>query len=195
MNKKTRELITYMAVFTFCMFFVSHSASAQNNWSNAMEFAAKNVQPKPEEQTTAWTGSTQVPARPDEASSRGLAGSWRVVILPGTPNQFFSLMKFDEKGTMTDVSSSPGNTASVGVWEKTHGTGNNAAMFELFLDSNNDGAVDLRFRVRLTIHVSDRDTLSGTSTLEVRTLDGGTLVAGPFAGIPLSGSRMKVLSE
>ncbi len=125
----------------------------------------------------------------------GLQGAWRVTIGPGTPQQFFSLMEFNKGGTMTEVSSFPGNTTSNGVWKKIRGQGNFAATFELFFDSDLDGINDGRFRVRLTIHLSDDDSISGTSTLDVLTLDGGTQLAGPFPGIPLEGRRMRVVRE
>jgi hypothetical protein len=131
----------------------------------------------------------------DEKSKSSLEGTWRVTILPGTPNQFFSLMEFNKGGTMTEASSIAANTTSIGVWKKISGHGNFAATFELFFDSDSDGVIDSRYRVRLTIQLLDDDTITGTSTIEVLTLDGTTPVAGPFSGIPLGGTRMKVMRE
>lgn len=131
----------------------------------------------------------------DERETPNLQGTWRVTVLPGTPNQFFSLMEFNKGGTMTEAASTPRHTTSIGVWKKIRGQGNFAATFELFEDSNSDGSFDSRLRVRLTIHLSDDDTITGTSTIDVLTLDGTTQVAGPFPGFPLEGTRMRVMRE
>ncbi len=132
----------------------------------------------------------------DERVTPSLQGTWRVTVLPGTPNQFFSLMEFNKGGTMTEEASTPRHTTSIGVWRKIRGHGNFAATFELFEDSNSDGSFDSRLRVRLlTIHISDDDTITGTSTIDVLTLDGTTQVAGPFPGFPPEGTRMRVIRE
>jgi len=131
----------------------------------------------------------------DEKLKSSLEGTWRVTVSPGTPQQFFSLMEFNKGGTMTEEASTPRHTTSIGVWKKIRGHENYAATFELFQDSNSDGSFDLRLRVRLTIHLLDDDTIIGTSTIDVLTLDGTTQVAGPFSGIPLEGTRMTVMPE
>jgi hypothetical protein len=131
----------------------------------------------------------------DKRVTPSLQGTWRVTVNPGTPNQFFSLVEFNEGGTMTEEASTPRHTTSIGVWKKIGGHGNFAVTFELFLDSNSDGSFDSRIRVRQTIHLLDDDTITGTSTVDVLTLDGTTQVAGPFPGIPLEGTRMKVMRE
>ena len=95
---------------------------------------------------------------------------------------------------MTEEASSPGHTTSIGVWKRTNGH-DYAATFELFQDSNGDGLFDLRLRVRLTIHLVDGDTISGSSTIDILTLDGTTQIAGPFAGLPLEGTRFRVIPE
>lgn len=81
------------------------------------------------------------------------------------------------------------------MWKKIRGHGNFAATFELFFDSDSNGLFDSRYRVRQTIHLSDDDTFTGTLTIDVLTLDGTTQVAGPFPGIPLEGTRMRVMRE
>jgi hypothetical protein len=124
-----------------------------------------------------------------------LQGTWRVTVNPGTPQQFFSMMVFNEGGTMTEANSTPRKTVSSGVWKKLRGHGNFAATFEVFQDNNGDGSFDSRIRVRLTIHLLDDDSIAGTSTVDVLTLDGTTQVAGPFPGIPLEGTRMRVMRE
>lgn len=130
----------------------------------------------------------------DESINPRLQGTWRVTVLPGTPFQFFSLMTFNKGGTMVEEASTPRHTTSIGAWKKIQ-SGDFAATFELFEDSNSDGAFDTRLRVRLTIHLQDVETFTGTSTIDVLTLDGNTQVAGPFSGLPLEGKRMKVLPE
>jgi hypothetical protein len=131
----------------------------------------------------------------DEKAPPSLQGTWRVIVNPGGPNQFFSLVAFNKGGTMTEEASSPKHTTSIGAWKKISGDGNYAAIFEVFLDSNSDGLFDARIRVRQTIHVSEDDTLTGTSTVDVLTLDGTTQLAGPFSGIVFEGKRMNVLPE
>jgi hypothetical protein len=131
----------------------------------------------------------------DEGVTPSLQGTWRVAVNTGTPNQFFSLMEFNKGGTMTEANSTPRKTTSSGVWKRIRGHGNFAATFELFQDSDSDGSFDSRLRVRLTIHLLDNDTITGTSTVDVLTLDGTTQVAGPFPGIPLEGTRMRVMRE
>jgi hypothetical protein len=131
----------------------------------------------------------------DEKVTPSLHGTWRVTVLPGSPNQFFSLMEFNEGGTMTEEASTPKHTTSIGVWKKIRGQEDFAATFEAFLDSNSDGLFDSRIRVRLTIQLLDEDTFTATSTVDVLTLDGTTQVAGPFPGIPLEGKKMRVMHE
>jgi hypothetical protein len=125
-----------------------------------------------------------------------LVGTWRLTVA-GTPQQFFSLTVFNRGGTVTNTNSIPGPRTTIfsGVWKKIRGHGNFAATFEDFEDSNSDGAFDRRVRVRLTIHLLDDDTLTGTGTADVLTLDGTTHVAGPFPGIPFNGTRMHVVPE
>ena len=131
----------------------------------------------------------------DERETPNLQGTWRVTLLPGAPNQFFSLMEFNEGGTMTEANSIAANTTAIGVWKKIRGHRKFATTFELFFDSDSDGVIDSRYRVRTTIHLTDDDTFTGAGTIDVLTLDGTTLVAGPFPGIPLEGTRMKVMRE
>jgi hypothetical protein len=131
----------------------------------------------------------------DEGVKPSLQGTWRVTVNSGSPQQFFSLMEFNKGGTMTEEASTPRHTTSIGVWKKISGHENFVATFELFQDSNSDGSFDLRIRVRLSIQLLDDDTFTGTSTVDVLTLDGTVQVAGPFPGIPLEGNRMRVRQE
>ncbi|MCM3903521.1 MAG: hypothetical protein ND866_17595 [Pyrinomonadaceae bacterium] len=131
----------------------------------------------------------------DDEETPSLQGNWRVTVNPGTPQQFFSLMQFNQGGTMTEANSTPGKSMSSGVWKKIRGHRNFAATFEIFQDGDSDGSFDSRIRVRLTIHLLDDDTIAGTSTIDVLTLDGTTQLAGPFPGIPLEGTRMRAMRE
>jgi len=132
----------------------------------------------------------------DERATPSLQGTWRVTVNSGTPHQFFSLIVFNKGGTMTEANSStPRITASGGVWKKIRGLGNFAATFEQFHDSDADGSFDSRNRIRLTIHLSDDDTITGTATVDVLTLDGTTQVAGPIPGLTFAGQRMRVVRE
>jgi hypothetical protein len=124
-----------------------------------------------------------------------LVGTWRITINPGTPQQVFGLTVFNKGGTMTVTNSIPRITINSGVWKKIPGHGNFAATFEDFEDSNSDGAFDSRAPVRVTMHLLDDDTITGTGTVDVLTLDGTTHVAGPFPGIPFEGKRMHVVPE
>lgn len=138
--------------------------------------------------------SNAVVAHSQDEGMASLEGTWRVTVLPGTPSQFFSLMQFNKSGAMTEEASSPGHTTSIGTWKRIQGH-DFGATFELFHDSDSDGLFDKRLRVRITIQMVDADTITGTSTVDVLTLDGTSQVAGPFPGLPLSGKRMSVIPE
>ncbi len=133
-------------------------------------------------------------AGPDDESPHALQGTWRVVGFPGTPNQFYATMAFNEGGTLTAiVDSGSGISTAIGVWRRIR-PGEFAATFENFFDSNANGSYDLRFRVRMTIRLSDHDTWTASATLEVVSRDGTTVVGGPVS-IPHEGTRMRVVRE
>ena len=69
-----------------------------------------------------------------------------------------------------------------------------AVTFEDFVDSDFDTNFDIRIRVRLTAFL-ENDTLVGTATIEVRTLDNSQLIAGPFPGNTFEATRMTVIPE
>ena len=69
---------------------------------------------------------------------------------------------------------------------------NFAAMLEDLADLNSDSVFDSRRRIRFTIDV-DGDTISGTSTVEVFTLDFTTLLFTAFD--TFEGTRMTVIQE
>jgi hypothetical protein len=126
----------------------------------------------------------------------GLVGAWRITVFPGTPSEHFSVMTVNRGGTMTDrFASGPGMSVASGVWTRIAGPGNFATTFEGFMDTDSDGFFDQRFRVRLTIQLLDGDMLTFTGTTESLTLDGTTVLAGPFPGILGQGTRMHVIPE
>ena len=81
----------------------------------------------------------------------------------------------------------------IGVWQRIAGHDTYAVTLEAFDDDNLDGIFDSRLQIRLTFQVDD-DTLIGTATVDVFTVDGKTLlVSNP--GFILVGTRMTVIPE
>ncbi len=122
-----------------------------------------------------------------------VVGTWRVTINPG-PTEFPVYFVFNKGNTMTERASVVFGSKGSGVWEKIDkdDDANFAGMFEDFLDFDSDSVYDFRRRIRLTIHV-DGDTISGTTTVEVFTLDFTTLL---FTGFDtFEGTRMTVIRE
>ena len=132
----------------------------------------------------------------DDEDAR-LVGTWRTTVrFPGIPNEFFTLMAFNPGGTMTDrIADTPRTSLGTGVWKKLRGHGRFAVTFDVFEDTDSDGFFDRRLLVRLTIHLVDGDTLTATGTIDALTLDGTTLLAGPFPGALIKGTRMRVMRE
>ena len=132
----------------------------------------------------------------DDDDSR-LVGTWRTTVLfPGVPNEFSTLMVVNPGGTMTDrIADTPRTSIASGVWKRLRGHSRFAATFEVFEDTDSDGFFDRRLRVRSTIQLVDDDTFTATNTLDVLTLDGATLTAGPFSGIVQEATRMRVIRE
>ena len=122
-----------------------------------------------------------------------LVGTWReTLIFPGLPNEFSDLIAFHADGTVTErFVSGPGSTA-MGVWKKV-GRGTFAVTFENFEDRDGDGNFDMRFRVRLTYHVIDRNTLTATATVDHLSVDGTP--ESSFSGITIQATRMRVMRE
>jgi hypothetical protein len=135
-----------------------------------------------------------VAGRNDERPTLSLQGTWQVVGFPGTPSQFFVMTVFNEGGTMTEVLSSGGVSSTSGVWKQIRGDANFAATSQNFFDSDANGSFDLRFRTRQTIHLSDHNTLTGTITVEIVSLDGTTVLSEPVQ-VPIEGTRMRVVRE
>ena len=123
-----------------------------------------------------------------------IVGTWRIAVNPPEGEDFFSLMVFDKGNTMTErVSLSRGLSMGSGLWERIAGHNQFAATFEAFSDDDLDGVFDTRERLRLTIQIDD-DTLSGTATLDIFSLD-GTILFFSIPGVILEGTRMTVIPE
>jgi len=129
----------------------------------------------------------------DEAA---LVGTWRdSIVFPGLPIEFFEVVAFHEDGTLTErFGSGPGLSAGIGVWKKV-GRGTFAVTLENFEDTNHDGTFDVRYRIRATYHVVDRDTVTGTATSDTFSVDGTTQIGPSFPGITFQGTRMRVIPE
>ena len=132
----------------------------------------------------------------DDRDDATLVGTWRqTVIFPGVPIEFSDLTAFHEDGTLTErFGTGPGLSAGIGVWKKI-GRGTFAVTFENFEDTNHDGTFDVRFRIRATYHVIDRDTLTATGTSDTLSVDGTTELAPPFPGATIQATRMRVMPE
>lgn len=126
-----------------------------------------------------------------------LVGTWRESItFPGVPIEFFDLIAFNADGTVIErfgsVVDGPSITVSIGVWKKV-GRGTFAVTMENFSDNNRDGNFDVRFRLRATYHVIDRDHVSATVTGDTLSVD-GTTEFGSFSAT-IEGTRMRVIPE
>jgi hypothetical protein len=146
----------------------------------------------------ALPGTAAVADDPDR-SVMSLVGTWRESIMfPGVPIEFFDLIAFNADGTLTERFGSrvdgPGLSEGIGVWTKV-GADTFAATFENFADTDGDGLFDVRFRIRLTVHVVDRDVLSATGTSDTLSVDGNTELGSPSSGITIRGTRMRVMPE
>jgi hypothetical protein len=125
-----------------------------------------------------------------------LIGAWRQsIIFPGVPVEFFDVIAFHEDGTVTEqFGNRSDGSAGIGVWKKV-GRGTFAVTFENFGDRNHDGTFDVRFRIRLTYHVIDRNTLTATGTSDTFSVDGTTEIAPSFPGVTIQATRMHVVRE
>jgi hypothetical protein len=128
-----------------------------------------------------------------------LVGTWReTVSFPGVPIEFVDLIAFHEDGTLTERLASPVDgpalSTSIGVW-KSVGRRTFAAVLENFSDTDGDGLWDVRFRIRLTFRLVDRNTLTGTATSDTLSVDGTTQFGPSFPGITIQGTRMRVIRE
>ncbi len=134
-------------------------------------------------------------ASPPSATSRStIVGTWRLAVSSPVAGDFFSLTVFDKRNTMTDNASlDAGTSLGSGVWEKIGGHDTYAGMFEAWNDPDLDGTYDTRAQIRLTLQVDD-DTLTGTATVDILTLDGTFLIVS-IPGFIVEGTRMTVIPE
>ena len=132
----------------------------------------------------------------DNDRDEALVGTWREsIIFPGVPIEFFNLIAFHEDGTVTErFGSGPGLSAGIGVWKKI-GRGTFAVTFDNFEDRDHDGTFDVRFRIRATYRVVDRNTLAATGTSDTFSVDGTTELAPSFPGATIRATRMHVVRE
>ncbi len=123
-----------------------------------------------------------------------IVGTWRFVVSPPQGEDFFTVTVFDKRNTMTDNASLHGGTSlGSGVWERIAGHDTYAGMFEAWNDDDLDGTYDTRAQIRLTLQVDD-DTLTGTATVDIFTLDGTFLIVS-IPGFIVEGTRMTVIPE
>jgi hypothetical protein len=129
------------------------------------------------------SGAAQAP------ETASLIGGWRVTADVGGETSYLVLI-VNEGGTVS-LRAMDGDKAD-GVWIRT-GRRAFALTVEEFDDVDGDGA-DERYRSRVTIQLSDRNTLSGTFTIDELTLDGSAVVEMEGQGT-LAGTRMIVVRE
>jgi len=144
----------------------------------------------------------------DDDDGESLVGTWRFTVSePG--GGFFSLTTFHADNTLIDRPSTSTTVGlGVGVWEAIGGDDDDdsdsdsdsdsdqsgyAATFDSFIDSDFDNNFDIRARIRLTVYV-ENDTLAGTGTIEIRTLDGSQLLV-LIPGATFEATRMTVIPE
>ena len=128
-----------------------------------------------------------------------LIGTWReTIVFPGVPIDFVDLIAFNADGALNERFASrvdgPALSDSIGVWKKV-GRGTFAATLENFSDTDGDGRWDVRFRIRLTYHVVDRDHVTATATSDTLSVDGTTQLGPSFPGAIIQGTRMRVIRE
>ena len=136
---------------------------------------------------------TVAASRPPLSAGAKIVGTWRLAV-SHEAGDFFSLTEFDKRGTMTDNASlHAGTSLGSGVWEKIDGDDTYAGMFEAWNDDGSGGTYDTRAQIRLTLQVDD-DTLTGTATVDIFTLDGTFLIVS-IPGFIVEGTRMTVIPE
>ena len=140
----------------------------------------------------------------DDDDGESLVGTWRFTVSePG--GGFFSLTTFHADNTLIDRPSTSTTVGlGVGVWEAIGDDDDDdsdsdsdqsgyAATFDSFIDSDFDTDFDIRARIRLTVYV-ENDTLAGTGTIEIRSLDGSQLFV-LIPGATFEATRMTVIPE
>ena len=132
----------------------------------------------------------------DNADAKGgqkLVGTWRVTYLEPDGRETNWIVVHHKDNTTTGISPFRQDTSFAGLWEKISGD-DYSNTIEWLHGRDEDGMADTRFRGRNTVHL-DGDTISGTTTLDVLSLDGTMVVAEPFPGITFVGTRMFVIPE
>jgi hypothetical protein len=113
-----------------------------------------------------------------------------VAIADESGEESFAVLLVNEGGTAT-MRIMDGDKAD-GVWSRP-ARRNFALTLDEFDDVNDDGT-DERYRIRATLQLSDRDSFTGTITLDEMTLDGSAVLEleGQFT---IEGTRMEVVPE
>ncbi len=142
------------------------------------------------------------PAAQADGDDDELVGTWRFTV-DGSPiafPEFFDLIVFHEDHTLTERVSFGTESMGSGVWEEIDDdydddddSENFAVMWESFNDDPLDGVFDFRTRVRMTAQLVD-DTLTGTATVEIRTVDNTTTIV-TFPPLPFVAVRMTVIPQ
>ena len=134
------------------------------------------------------------PPSPLASAGDNIVGAWRLVVSPPGGPDFFSVTVFDKRNTMTDNASlHAGTSLGSGVWERIAGHDTYAGIFEAWNDDDFDGTYDTRAQIRLTLQVDD-DTMSGTATVDIFSLD-GTILFVSIPGFIVEATRMTVIPE
>lgn len=133
--------------------------------------------------------------RDQHRNAKKLVGTWRFAGFAPGVGDFYDYLVFHKDKTLTERVASPVESVGSGVWKAIKSKDADfAATFETFRDNDSDGNFDSRTRVRLTLQLHG-DTITGTGTIEFRTLEGNKLFAGPFPGATFRATRMKVIRE
>ncbi len=142
------------------------------------------------------------PAAQADSDDDELVGTWRFTV-DGSGigvGVFFDYIVFHEDHTLTERVSFGTESMGVGVWEEIDNdydhdddSENFAVMWESFNDFPLDGVLDARTQVRMTVQLDD-DTITGTATVEIRTLIENALIV-PLPPVPFVAERMTVIPE
>ena len=137
--------------------------------------------------------SSSPQATPASAGTN-IVGAWRLNLSGEFPD-FFGLMVLHHDKTMAVVDDNATESGGIGVWERIRGDDppNFAVTFESWVDEDFDGVADIRFQVRLTLHV-DGDTMTGTGAIDIYNVAGTELLFS-LPGFVVEATRMTVIPE
>jgi hypothetical protein len=124
---------------------------------------------------------------PDDAN---LIGGWRVTFGDGTSLGDIAVLLVNEGGT-TNLRVMDGDRAE-GVWIKV-ARRLFALTFDEFDDTNRDGVPE-RYRIRATIQLLNRNTMTGTAIIDEMSADGSVVLENEGQGT-FEGARMLVERE